>query len=66
MDLKLPSVTSNNYLGLYAGITVISALLAYFGNVAFAKFCLSAAESLHNNMISVILRVRMLFFDTTP
>lgn len=51
---------------IYLGITIVIAILAYLGNYFFTKFCLTAAEKLHNGMLNALLKTKMGFFDTTP
>lgn len=69
MDAKLVvpmTQTSNNYIWLYLGLTILMIALNYVGNVAFASFTLSVAKGLHNKMVASLLHAQMQFFDTTP
>lgn len=55
-ELVVPMTkTSNNYIWLYLGLTVLMIALNYIGNVAFASFTLSVAKRLHNKMVTSLL-----------
>ncbi|ESU37712.1 ABC-type metal ion transporter [Giardia duodenalis] len=54
------------YIGIYAGMTVSTMLMAYLSSVFLVSFINSAARALFKKMLRSIFRSPMSFFDTTP
>lgn len=44
----------------------LSGFLVFFGTILLADGSISASRTLHTNLLSNILKVPMVFFDTTP
>ena len=60
------SLFSGVDLGVYAALGVGQAVLVLLGSFALALGAIFASRSIHDNMLSAILRAPMSFFDTTP
>jgi len=54
------------YIGIYAAIIGATILLNLICNIAWAYGGVNAASSLHQNMLTRVLRAPSSFFDTTP
>jgi ATP-binding cassette subfamily C (CFTR/MRP) protein 1 len=54
------------YLGIYFMLSVTLGIVTFVRAFALAAFGVNAAESLHKNLLSSILRAPQSFFDTTP
>lgn len=65
MEINLPT-GSHTYMWIYLGLTAAIIILSFFGNYFFTKFCITAAQKLHNSMLNALLKTKMGFFDTTP
>lgn len=54
------------YLGVYGGLGFGQAFCVVFGSMFLYLATLKGARTLHDNMLSNVLRSPMAFFDTTP
>ena len=61
-----PSISVSQYIGVYAALGVVQALLMFCYATMLTTFSTRAAENMLNSAISHTLRAPMLFFDTTP
>ncbi|GAA5846361.1 hypothetical protein JCM9279_001345 [Rhodotorula babjevae] len=59
-------LSDGSYIGLYAGLSVGSALFTFGLGVATVFFGTSAARSLHHMALSRVVRAPMSFYDVTP
>jgi ABC-type multidrug transport system fused ATPase/permease subunit len=63
---SMDSATLTKYLGVYGALGVGYSLGMLVAGITLALAGVSASEKLHSGMLDTILRVPMLFFDTTP
>ena len=66
MFLSLLCSSVGEFLGVYAGLGLFQALFILIGSFALSIGGILASQSLHDGMLSNILRSPMAFFDTTP
>ncbi|GJN90211.1 hypothetical protein Rhopal_003210-T1 [Rhodotorula paludigena] len=57
---------SSSYIGMYAGLSIGTAVFTFCMGVATVWFGTSAARNLHNLALLKVARAPMSFFDTTP
>ncbi|XP_062864627.1 canalicular multispecific organic anion transporter 1 [Trichomycterus rosablanca] len=53
-------------IGVFGALGVAQGFLVFVGTLLIAEGAIHASRSLHSRLLSNILRVPMLFFDTTP
>ncbi|KAK9963932.1 hypothetical protein ABG768_005147 [Culter alburnus] len=53
-------------IGVFGGLGLAQGFLVFLGTILLADGSISASRTLHTNLLSNILRVPMVFFDTTP
>jgi ATP-binding cassette subfamily C (CFTR/MRP) protein 1 len=58
--------TTAYYVGVYAGITLASALISLLQSLAWASGGIHAGLRAHSDMLARLLRARTSFFDATP
>ncbi|QIX00048.1 hypothetical protein AMS68_005565 [Peltaster fructicola] len=58
--------TTNQYIGVYAGLGVIQAMLMFAFSVALTVYGTKASKVMLHRAITRVLRAPMSFFDTTP
>lgn len=58
--------TPHNMLFIYATIIVFLIVMSLARSICFVKFCMRAAQNLHDNMFQSISFATMRFFDTNP
>ncbi|XP_040281246.1 multidrug resistance-associated protein 4 [Bufo bufo] len=56
----------NLYLGVYAGLTVATIVFGFLRSLLMFHVLVSAAQALHNQMFSSLLKAPVLFFDRNP
>ncbi|MGH0173276.1 UNVERIFIED_CONTAM: hypothetical protein FKN15_064827 [Acipenser sinensis] len=54
------------YLGVYAGLTVVTVIFGFLRSLLFFKVLVNSAQTLHNQMFQSILRTPVRFFDINP
>ena len=59
-------LTSNDYIYIYAGLSMANALLVFFRALLFGKFAMTTAQSLQSRLLKKLLRSPMWWFDITP
>ncbi|KPV74356.1 uncharacterized protein RHOBADRAFT_54195 [Rhodotorula graminis WP1] len=59
-------LSDSSYIGLYAGLSIGSAVFTFSLGVATVFFGTSAARNLHHMALDKVARAPMSFFDTTP
>jgi len=60
------NIPESHFLGVYAILSVLVALLTYFKSLAFVFCGLFAARKLHEQLLKATLDTRLTFFDVTP
>ena len=60
------SLSTHQRIGIYGGIVTFSVLVITMRVVLCYLVILAASRSLHNKMLTAILRAPVLFFDTNP
>uniref|UniRef100_A0A8C1VHU7 Uncharacterized protein n=1 Tax=Cyprinus carpio TaxID=7962 RepID=A0A8C1VHU7_CYPCA len=53
-------------IGVFGALGLAQGFLVFFGTILLADGSISASRTLHTNLLSNILKVPMVFFDTTP
>ncbi|XP_051945452.1 canalicular multispecific organic anion transporter 1 isoform X2 [Xyrauchen texanus] len=61
-----PSNVRDTRIGVFGALGVAQGLLVFIGTILLADGSISASRSIHTRLLSNILRVPMVFFDTTP
>ncbi|XP_037541476.1 canalicular multispecific organic anion transporter 1, partial [Nematolebias whitei] len=61
-----PSWLRDTRVGVFGALGVAQGALVFLGTLIFAKASVNASQILHSRLLNNILRVPMLFFDTTP
>ncbi|XP_048350845.1 ATP-binding cassette sub-family C member 4 isoform X2 [Sphaerodactylus townsendi] len=56
----------NYYLGIYAGLTVVTILFSILRCLLIFQVLVNAAQTLHDKMFQSILKAPVLFFDRNP
>lgn len=59
-------LSTGEYIGVYAGLGAVQALLMFFFMVSLTLIGTSASETMLRDAITRVLRAPMSFFDTTP
>jgi ATP-binding cassette subfamily C (CFTR/MRP) protein 10 len=54
------------YLAVYGGIAAANTIFTFLRAFLFAYGGLKAATFLHSRLVDIVLRAKMVFFDTTP
>jgi ABC-type multidrug transport system fused ATPase/permease subunit len=57
---------SNNYIIVYACISVVVAILIYFKGLFFAKFIVATSRVIQRKLIQTLIRTPLSWFDVTP
>ena len=60
------SLSTHQRIGIYGGIVTFSTFVIIMRVVLCYLIMLAASRSLHNKMLTAILRAPVLFFDTNP
>ena len=60
------ALSTAQYLGVYAGLSVIVALVTYLKSLAWTYLGIEAAQTLHMRLLHAVLSTRLTFFDVTP
>lgn len=63
---QFANISTAQYIGVYAALGVVQALLMFAYATTLTTFSTRAAKNMLNSAISHTLRAPMLFFDTTP
>lgn len=53
-------------IGVFGALGLAQGFLVFFGTILLADGSISASRTIHTNLLSNILKVPMVFFDTTP
>ncbi|KAM4591513.1 ATP-binding cassette sub-family C member 2 [Odontesthes bonariensis] len=61
-----PNHVRDTRVGVYGALGVAQGLFVFLGTFIFAKASIDASRILHSRLLNNILRVPMVFFDTTP
>ncbi|KAL1263560.1 hypothetical protein QQF64_006299, partial [Cirrhinus molitorella] len=61
-----PSHIRDMRIGVFGALGLAQGFLVFFGTILLADGSISASRMLHTNLLSNILKVPMMFFDTTP
>ncbi|XP_067276901.1 canalicular multispecific organic anion transporter 1 isoform X2 [Pseudorasbora parva] len=61
-----PNHIRDTRIGVFGGLGLIQGFLVFLGTILLADGSISASRTLHTNLLSNILKVPMVFFDTTP
>ncbi|BGP49528.1 hypothetical protein JCM10450v2_005420 [Rhodotorula kratochvilovae] len=59
-------LSDSSFIGMYAGLSIGSAVFTFVLGVATVMFGTSAARNLHHMALEKVARAPMSFFDTTP
>lgn len=65
-NITYPNWKRDTRIGVFGALGVAQGLLVFLGTLLFANASVSASRILHSRLLSNILRVPMVFFDTTP
>ena len=57
---------SNDYIIVYACISVLVAILIYFKGLFFAKFIVATSRVIQRQLIQTLIRTPLSWFDVTP
>ena len=60
------SLSTHQRIGIYGGIVTLSTFVIIMRVILCYLIVLAASRSLHNKMLTAILRAPILFFDTNP
>uniref|UniRef100_A0A673LTB9 Canalicular multispecific organic anion transporter 1-like n=1 Tax=Sinocyclocheilus rhinocerous TaxID=307959 RepID=A0A673LTB9_9TELE len=61
-----PNHIRDTRIGVFGALGVAQGFLVFLGTILLADGSISASRSLHTSLLSNILKVPMVFFDTTP
>uniref|UniRef100_A0A4W6CQC3 ATP-binding cassette, sub-family C (CFTR/MRP), member 2 n=1 Tax=Lates calcarifer TaxID=8187 RepID=A0A4W6CQC3_LATCA len=61
-----PSWKRDTRVGVFGALGVVQGLFVFLGTLSLANASVAASRILHSRLLNNILRVPMLFFDTTP
>ncbi|XP_030603605.1 canalicular multispecific organic anion transporter 1-like [Archocentrus centrarchus] len=61
-----PSWKRDTRVGVFGALGVVQGLFVFFGTLLLANASVDASRILHSRLLNNILRVPMVFFDTTP
>ncbi|GLU14361.1 hypothetical protein SLE2022_309370 [Rubroshorea leprosula] len=64
--IKIPKVTSSMLIGVYTGISTLSAAFVYLRSLFAALLGLKASKAFFSGFTNSIFKASMLFFDSTP
>ncbi|GKV36537.1 hypothetical protein SLEP1_g44658 [Rubroshorea leprosula] len=64
--IKIPKVTSSMLIGVYTGISTLSAVFVYLRALFAALLGLKASKAFFSGFTNSIFKASMLFFDSTP
>lgn len=64
--IKIPEVTSSMLIGVFTGISTLSAVFAYLRSFFAALLGLKASKAFFSGFTNSIFKAPMLFFDSTP
>lgn len=59
-------LTSNNYIIVYAGISLLVGSLIYLKGIFFAKFIVATSQVIQRLFIKTLLKTPLSWFDVTP
>ncbi|KAL3972079.1 growth differentiation factor 15 [Sarotherodon galilaeus] len=65
-NMTYPSWKRDTRVGVFGALGVAQALFVFLGTLFLANASINAARILHSRLLNNILRVPMVFFDTTP
>ncbi|CAB1429177.1 unnamed protein product [Pleuronectes platessa] len=65
-NMTYPVSQRDTRIGVYAALGFVQALFAFFATLLLATGSICASRVLHSRLLNNILRVPMVFFDTTP
>jgi len=63
---KYPYLSTGQYVGIYAGLGVLQAILTFAFSTSLAYYGTRASRVMLNRALHKVLRAPMSFFDTTP
>ncbi|KAK1577081.1 hypothetical protein Q3G72_018839 [Acer saccharum] len=64
--IQIPKVTSGLLIGVYTGLSTLSAVFIYFRSSYVAQMGLKASKAFFSGFMNTIFKAPMLFFDSTP
>ncbi|KAK1575888.1 hypothetical protein Q3G72_009230 [Acer saccharum] len=64
--IQIPNVTSGLLIGVYTGVSTLSAVFVYFRSFYAAQMGLKASKAFFSGFMNSIFKAPMLFFDSTP
>ena len=65
-DAAYSTLPFGAYVGGYAAIGLMVALMTFVRTVLMSLFCLRASRALHDQLVRRVMRAPLSFFDTTP
>ncbi|KAL3972080.1 microtubule-associated serine/threonine kinase [Sarotherodon galilaeus] len=65
-NMTYPSWKRDTRVGVFGALGVAQGLFVFLGTLLLANASINAARILHSRLLNNILRVPMVFFDTTP
>ncbi|KAL3972078.1 ATP-binding cassette, subfamily C (CFTR/MRP), member 2 [Sarotherodon galilaeus] len=65
-NMTYPSWKRDTRIGVFGALGVAQALFVFLGTLLLANASINASRILHSRLLNNILRVPMVFFDTTP
>uniref|UniRef100_A0A3P8P981 ATP-binding cassette, sub-family C (CFTR/MRP), member 2 n=1 Tax=Astatotilapia calliptera TaxID=8154 RepID=A0A3P8P981_ASTCA len=65
-NMTYPSWKRDTRVGVFGALGVAQGLFVFFGTLLLANASIDASRILHSRLLNNILRVPMVFFDTTP
>lgn len=66
LAIQVPKITSGILVGVYAGISTLSAVFVYLRSLFGAYLGLKASQAFFSGLNNAIFKAPMLFFDSTP
>ncbi|KAI9162259.1 hypothetical protein LWI28_025524 [Acer negundo] len=64
--IQIPKVTSGLLIGVYTGVSTLSAVFIYFRSFYIVQMGLKASKAFFSGFMNSIFKAPMLFFDSTP
>uniref|UniRef100_A0A672LRL3 ABC-type glutathione-S-conjugate transporter n=1 Tax=Sinocyclocheilus grahami TaxID=75366 RepID=A0A672LRL3_SINGR len=65
-NITYPNHIRDTRIGVFGALGVAQGFLVFLGTILLADGSISASRTLHTSLLSNILKVPMVFFDTTP
>lgn len=66
LNTSYPAHVRDTRIGVFGALGIAQGFLVFLGTILLANGSIKASRTLHTRLLSNILRVPMVFFDTTP